>query len=265
VDPEHLEAWVPTEDKPNARARDLALSVHPGIGTLTTLERIENSYSLLGVKKFTREYFNVFGAEGSNTALIPQPLWIASALPLSTAEKPDISALCIFVHPDGDWASVVQAWKGTDGRTHVGLLHHQEGTKGFSKQVLLLQRKFNRPITFDSASAATANVMTELRTARPAPAERPMIFADVKRAAVNFMTLLREDQLRHYDQKEMNDAVEVAVKRAMGTGNSWGFGRPKGKDSADITPVEAAALAAYALESERAMSTGVNIGFFDAA
>jgi hypothetical protein len=263
TDPEWLEAWEPTDDKPTAKAKALTLAMHPGIGTLTTLDRIENSYERLGVKKYTREYFNLFGAEGSTLALIPQPLWQAAALAVSTAEKPEVSALCVYVHPDADWASLVQAWRDKDGRTHVGLLHHQSGVSGFAKKVLLHARKLQRPLTYDSASAATENVMKELRDARPRPAERPMLFRDIKRAAVLFMTLLREDGLRHYDQQEMNQAAEITVKRTMGTGSSWGFGRPKGQDSADITPIEAAALAVYALEDERATSTKVTIDFFD--
>lgn len=254
LDPEELESW--------ANVESLALQVHPGIGTLTTLERIQQNYELLGVKKFTREYLNVFGAEGSNTALIPQPLWVASALP-DWSTPPEVSSLCVFVHPDADWASLAQAWKDSDGRTHVALLHHQSGVKGFTKQVILMARKLGRPITYDSGSPATENVMKEIREARPRPSERPMIFKDIKRAAVHFMQLIREDNLRHYDQAELNQAAEIAVKRAMGTGGAWGFGRPKGKDSADITPIEAVALAAYALEDERAPSKP-RIEFFDA-
>jgi hypothetical protein len=254
LDPEALADWD--------AVRPLALQVHPGIGTLTTLERIEQNYRLLGVKKFTREYLNIFGAEGSNTALIPQPLWHAAALPSWTTPA-EVSALCVFVHPDADWASLVQAWKDADGRTHVALLHHQEGVKGFARKVVLTARKLGRPLTYDSGSPATENVMKEIRDARPRPAERPMIFKDIKKASVHFMTLLREDKLRHFAQPELDAAAAVAVKRAMGTGGAWGFGRPKNQDSADITPIEAAALAVYALEDERPIGR-VAIEFFDA-
>lgn len=252
IDPAELEAWEPDEDHPEARAGELVAAMHPGIGTLTTLDRIANNYKFLGVEKFTREYFNVFGAEGSNVALIPAPLWAASALPLTVATRPDLSSVCLFVHPDALYASVVQAWKDSDGRIHVGLLHHQAGVKGLASQVLMLARSTNRPIVFDTASAATANVMQEMREARPAPQERPMISVDVRRAAVRFMTTLREDNLRHHDQQELNAAAEIAVKRAWGTGAGWGFGRPdpKRRPQDDITPIEAAALAVYALDSE---------------
>lgn len=256
IDPEALESWE--------TVAPLVEASHPGIGWSTPLSAVEDDFNSPPMRKnFPAEILGMFGAEGSNVGLIPQPLWLAAALP-EWGTKPDVSALCVFVHPDADWASLVQAWKDKDGRTHVALLHHQDGVKGFAKQVVLIARKLNRPITWDSASPATTNVMTEVREARPRPAERPMVFKDVKRAAVHFMTLLREDKLRHYAQPELDNAAAIAVKRPMGQGNAWGFGRPKRQDSADITPIEAAALAAYALEDERAAAP-VRIDFFDAA
>lgn len=253
IDPEWMEAWEPDEDHPSGKARELVEGMHPGLAGLTTLERIENSYRMLGAKRFIREYFGIFGDEGSNVALIPQPLWRAAALPLSDAAKPDLSSLCLFVHPDALWASLVQAWKGADGRTHVGLVHHQSSVAGLAKKVLTLSRSLGRPVVYDSASAATANVLADLKEARPPLQTRAMISNDVKRAAVRFMSLIREDGLRHHEQQEMNAAAEIAVRRAFGTGNGWAFGRPdvRRRPGDDITPIEAAALAVYALETEQ--------------
>ncbi|WP_341941735.1 hypothetical protein [Microbacterium sp. LWH10-1.2] len=271
TDPDELERWEPDEDHPRARARELTEQMHPGIGTLTTLDRIQNSYERLGVKKYTREYFNLFGAEGGSTALVPQPLWISSALPLDSltpADKPAVSSIVFQVNRDADYASVAQAWKDKDGRTHVALLHHQTGVKGLAKTLVMTSRSQKRTLIFDgggAGGAANANIIAELETASPRPASRALTPRESRRASVHFMTLLKEDRLRHYDQLELNSAVEIAVKRAWSTGTGWGFGTPKGQDDADITPIEAAALAVYALETERPASTGAIIEFFDAA
>lgn len=255
IDLDELEEWTPTADFPRARVRELVIASHPGIGWTTPLEAIEDDFKTPAMRRgFNAEILGIFGSEGSNVALIPAPLWTAAALPLQDAAKPDVSTLCLFVHPDGDWASLVQAWKGKDHRTHVGLLHHQAGVKGLGKKVLVHARNIGRPIIFDSASAATANLMRELAEARPAPAQRPMVANDVKRAAVKFTTMIREDGIRHYGQLEMDAAAGIAVRRAFGTGNGWAFGRPdpRKRPGDDITPIEAAALAVYALDAERA-------------
>lgn len=254
TDLDELQEWEPTPEFPGARVRELVLASHPGIGYTTPLEAIEDDFNTPAMRKnFPAEILGIFGSEGSNVALIPAPLWAAAALPLQDAKKPDVSTICLFVHPDGDWASLVQAWKGADDRTHIVLLHHQAGVKGLAKRVTMLARKVKRPIIFDSASAATANVMREIAEHRPAPAQRPMVANDIKRAAVRFTTLIRDDRVRHYNQPEMDAAAEIAVKRAFGTGNGWAFGRPdpRKRPGDDITPIEAAALAVYALDSEK--------------
>lgn len=267
LDPEELEAWEPDEEHPKARARELTLAMHPGIGTLTTEDRIANGYKRLGVKKFTREYWNIFGTEGSNIALIPQPLWVASGLQLTdltATDRPEVCSLSMFVHPDADWASLVQSWTGEDGRIHLGVLHHQDGVKGFAGKVLEVSREFNRPVTYDTSSRATENIVRELQEAYPAPLFRPLISKDVGRAAVYFMTQLREDKLRHYNQEPLNDAAAIAVKRNWGTGNGWSFGRAdvKNHPEADITPIEAAAMAVYVLKDELPTTGEVTFGFY---
>ncbi len=254
TDTDGLETWEQVEP--------LVLAAHPGIGWSTPLSAIEDDWNSPPMRKgFFAEILGIAGAEGSNTALIPTPLWTAAAVPLSEAAPAAVSSLCLFVHPDGDFASLVQAWAGADGRTHIALVHHQAGQKNLARNVLAIARKLGRPITFDSASAATANVLTELRAARPAPQERPMLSRDVRKAAVLFTSAIREDKLRHHDQQEMNSAAEIAVKRAWSSGGGWSFGRPKRRDDADITPIEAAALAVYALQTEKPTGTVPSIVF----
>lgn len=264
TDPDELERWEPDEDHPRARARALTEAMHPGIGTLTSLDRIQNSYERLGVKRYTREYFNLFGAEGSNTALINAPIWQASAVPLPEAgmEVPDLFALSFYVHPDGLWASVGAAWRGADERIHVGLLWHQSGTKGFAKQLLLLARKHKRPVIYDSQSNAAAVELAILASARPAPQLQGLVTNDVSRGVVHFLKTLNEDGIRHYDQQELNQATEIAVKRGWGTAGKFAFGRPPKDPDRDITGLEAVSMAAYALDGQREMSSDVQIDWF---
>ncbi|MDT0142788.1 hypothetical protein [Microbacterium sp. PRC9] len=260
TDPELLETWDTAEA--------LILSMHPGIGTLTTLERIKNNFNLLGVKKFTREYFNLFGAEGSNVALIPQPKWLESIseTALDDVELPEVFALSTFVHPDALYASVAASWLDEEGKTHVALLWHQEGVQGFSKKLLLLARKHKRAIIFDTASNSTQVEMGQIRESTPRPSEKPQLAKDISRAAVHFMNTLNQGKLVHYNQEELNGAVEIAVKRTWGDSGSWAFGMPKKANriqrESDITGLEAVALAAYVVKDEKPTSTGISIDFF---
>jgi hypothetical protein len=73
----------------------------------------------------------------------------------------------------------------------------------------------------------------------------------VRRGATKTLKLLDEGVLSHWRQTELDHAVEIAVKRQIGTAGGFGFGRPKGDYAADITPIEAVALAVQFLGEKR--------------
>ncbi|WP_322412079.1 hypothetical protein [Microbacterium invictum] len=254
IDPEELVAWEPDEEHPLAHAGELIQQMHPGLYGLTTLDRIANSFKRLGVKKFTREYFGLFGAEGSNVSIISMPKWTSSTLPLDAAGRvaPTRFSFVTVVNPTATYAAVGVAWIGRDKRVHVGLIHHQAGVTGFGKKVLTLSRKWKKIITWDGGSNATAVEINQLRESRPKPTERVLVTRDIGKAAVHFTNLINQDRLRHHDQPELTNAVEIATKRAIGQFGAWGFGGPKGKEDYDIVGLEAVALAAYALDQEKA-------------
>lgn len=268
TDPDAFEAWEPTEARPRGAMRSLVQKYHPGLGWTTAEDAIRSDYNL-EPSSFPAEYLGIWGSEGSNTALIPQPLWTASTLPQGHEDanrSAPVSSVVVQVSRDADYVSVVRAWNGADNRVHIVLAKHALSLKGFAPELLAYLRKHNRPVSYDTGgagAAATANLVSLLREASPAPTERPLTPKDSRRASVYFMQLLREDRLRHYGQLEMDTAAELAVKRNWSTGTGWGFGTPKGREDADITPIEAAALAVYALQDEREISTTVSIDFFD--
>jgi len=260
LDPRALEAWEADEEHPLARVRELVIAAHPGIGFTTPLSVIEEDWNTPAMRKnFPAEILGLFALEGSNTALISAPKWNEAAKPMSNAGKtaPRKFALAAFIDRDSLYASVAAAWTGADKKIHVGLLHHQTGVQGFATVLAKLAKKHKKAITHDSFSNAMAVQLRSIREARPAPLERPLGSRDVARAAVNFVNVLNDGNLRHHDQAELNAAVDIAVKRAFSSGTGWAFGRPKNRDDADITGLEAAALAVYALDQERDGSASI--------
>lgn len=265
VDPEELEDWEPSDEHPRARVRELVELSHPGIGWTTPLEAIEDDWGTPAMRKnFAAEILSLFGSEGSNTALLSQPKWLASALPLDAAGSvaPKRFSFVPVVNPTATAAAIGVAWLGADKLVHVGLLHHQIGVQGFGKKVLTLSRKHKRTVTYDGGNAATSVEIQQLREARPKPVERVLVTRDIAKAAVHLTNLLNQDRLRHHDQPELNAAVEIAVKRPIGQYGGWGFGGPKGREDYDIVGLEAVAMAAYVLDQEKAASAGVEIGFY---
>lgn len=263
IDPEELEDWEPTPEHPRGRVRALVETYHPGIGWTTPIEAVEDNFRKFPREKFLAEYLGMFGTEGSNIGLIVPATWERSVRPGDLPQPPKRFTLAISIHPDGLWASIGVAWKHTDRaddlvtaaleldgtaapaveRTAVGLLWHQQGVQGFANKVLQFARKYKASIIYDQLSQS-AGVETEtLARAMPRPTLVPAQTVDVRRGATKLLKLLEEDELVHWRQQRLDDAVGIAVKRPIGTAGGFGFGRPKGDYAADITPVEAISLA----------------------
>lgn len=263
---EELADWEPSEAHPRANVRALIDKHHPGIGNLTTIEAVERNFRLQPREKFIFEYLGIFGNEGTSSTLIAPALWDATTVPGSLPENPGRFALAIAIHPDGLWSSVSVAWHHTlepldlvavaedlagqdrETRTAIGLLHHQQGTKGFWQRVLLLARTHRVPVVYDSASQSVAVEVAQLEKAMPAPELTPAKTLDVRQGATKLLKLLEEKELAHWRQDRLDTAAAIATKRAIGTYGGFGIGRPKDQADADITPLEAATLALQFLD-----------------
>ena len=261
VDEDELAAWEPDEVHPRARVGELVAKYHPGIGTLTTLDAVRSNYHLQPRQKFIFEYLGIFGDEGAATTLIKPVDWARTTIAGALPDAPEAFSLALAVHPDGLWSSIAVAWNHTleptdlvavaleaegaepEQRTAIGLIHHQHGTKGLWQRALVLAAKHRVPIVYDAASQAAAVEVAQLMKARPAPDLIAAKTLDVRQGATRLLKLIDEGMLAHWQQKPLDNAAQVAIKRSIGTYGGFGLGRPKDQPDADITPLEAASLA----------------------
>lgn len=263
---EELADWEPTDINPRGGVRALVERHHPGIGNLTDLDDVRRNYVLQPRQKFIFEYLGIFGDEGTATTLITPAGWTRTTVPGALPPAPARFALAIAIHPDGLWASVGVAWHHVlepldlvavaedlagserETRTAIGLLHHQQGTKGFWQRVLVLAREARVPVIYDSASQAAAVEVGNLERAAPAPELIPAKTLDVRQGATKLLKLIDENGLAHWHQERLDQAAAIATKRAIGTFGGFGLGRPKDQPDADITPMEACTLALQYLD-----------------
>ncbi|WP_123944022.1 MULTISPECIES: hypothetical protein [unclassified Frondihabitans] len=222
----------------------LVLAAHPGIGTLTTLEKMQANYEKITPAQFAAEYLSIFGNSGAATGLINSQLWTLAGDDGALPSVPDTFGLAMSVHPDGLGASLAAAWR-VDGVAHVGLLWHSTRPAGLVARALAVAREHRVAIVHDGQASATTVEADILARERPRPRMAPQLWGPVSTAASLFVKELDAMNMRHYSQPAFDEAVRVAVKRGTATSNKWGFGRPRKDPSADITPLEAAALALY--------------------
>jgi hypothetical protein len=220
---------------------------HPGIGNLTPLTVIRRNFEKLPRAQFLREYLGVWPAGGAGRFLNPQR-WAESAIPGELPAPPDHFSVAFQVHPDGLSASIVAAWRDSQGNAHIGILDHRPGTEWLAPAALSIARKHRTPLVHDTYGGPNNVQVEALQRARPRPRFEPQTMADVKTAAALLVKELDDGKLRHYAQDEMDEAARLAVKRRIG--NGWGLGRGTDADE-DITPLEAAALALRAYDGSK--------------
>ncbi|MCR2785431.1 MULTISPECIES: hypothetical protein [unclassified Microbacterium] len=218
----------------------LILAAHPGIGNLTTLETIKSNYDALGVEKFAREYLSVFGKIGEGAGVLNQQRWLESAAS-GTPEIPDhfaIGAACSFTQ---GFSSLVAAWRDEDGKAHGYVLDHRKGTTWLADAGAKLSITHNLPIVYDSASSPMRVEVEAMQHMQPTPWLAPQNFPNVTTAAALVTKSVNTGNAVHYSQPAMSDAAKIAVRRSAGA--SWALGRPPKDPDADISALEAWALA----------------------
>lgn len=251
--PTELDSW-------EAGAGALIEKLHPGLDGLTTLDIIRDNFPDLGAERFALEYLNHFGDEHGNSTLLSVAAWSKGQQPGDAPEGISDATLAVAIHPYGHWASIAVAWHVTgatdlasaawelDGATmsepHVGvkLVHHQRGVEGIERALLSISRTLRTPIIYDHGTSQTrAAVERLLSRAVPKPEVMPYQLGDAKVAAAQLVTGLESGAVWHWKQGPLDKAASIAVRQSMGQG--FLIRGTKGDETADVTPLEAIALA----------------------
>src|SRR5690606_23677863 len=87
--------------------------VHPGIGTLTTLETILKRFRKMQLPQFEREYMCRFPTDNATDAISPEA-WEAAKI--ERVERPARVGIAFDCAYDGSSASIVYAWRDSEGR-----------------------------------------------------------------------------------------------------------------------------------------------------
>lgn len=219
-------------------------STHPGIGTLTDVETIQNNYDKLPRPNFLREYLGIWPEDFSRSA-IDAEAWKACAS--SFEKKPDYFAFAFDVAVDGSVAAIAAAWR-VDGKAFVEIVEHKQGTDWLVPRLRELSRRYRAPIGHDTVGAALVEAEA-LNRLRPRPRVAPLAYRDLAPGCARFMKDLLEHNLRHFDQASLNDAALKAVKRPLGE-NGWAW--TKRNSGGDITPLVAATMALRTFDNGKA-------------
>lgn len=266
--PEQLASWEPDDDNPAGRVRELVELSHPGVGYTTPIEAVEDHFYSFPREKFLREYGGLFGLEGAVDRIIPASQWARAVTDEPFPEQlPTRVSVAMKAHHLGTAAALAIAWEYEEPRDlveealdltghptrprrrAVALWDHVRGDlTGFDRKVLLKLRRTRAALVYDKHGYTESIAEKKIALASPKPRLTPTKQADIPQSTVRLLQALEDGTLVVFRDSELDRAADIATRRAFGRYGSFSFGAPKADPDADVTPLEAAALALHFLD-----------------
>lgn len=194
-------------------AMQLLESVHPGVGTLTTIETMRENYRDIPRPQWAREYLSLW-PETFGALAVPLEQWIAAARAVKP-RRPDRVAFGLDIKPGGSVAAIVAAWRSANGVAHAEVVEHRSGTVWIPDRLQeLTQRYRGATVAFDDIAEGKATA-TEAARLKPRPNMKLQTYSETAAGCVQVLRELERGTFRHYDQIGLNDAVNHAAKREI--------------------------------------------------
>lgn len=222
----------------------LWLRIHPGIGTLTTLEKMRSRRKAFADPEWSREYMGLWPVS-ADSAVIPAHVWEAAAV--ARQPIPQSVSFGYDLAPNGSAAAIVAAWRDAEGTAYVELIAHESGTAWVRDRMTALALKYRAPVGFDGIGANKV-VQEEVERARSGAKRwlRPLTRGAVTPSCVTFLRDLEDGRLKHFGQEGLTAATAFAAKRTWQDGKLWAWGQVA--SGGDITPLVAATMALRAYD-----------------
>jgi phage terminase large subunit-like protein len=230
-------------------------AAHPGLGTLTTIEKVRARFDKLPRPQFQREYLGQWPYDINTRAINPDD-WAAGRVPAWPA-APARFALGYDIAPDQSCAALVAAWRDTDGLPWVEVVRHGLGDAWLPKEIHDWSRRHTGlRVGYDNIHAGNVAVADRLERARPKPKLVPLGTAQITAAAAQLAQDITEHRLRFKVDPALEAAVDVATRRTIGDA-SWAWGRRR--SGGDISALVAAtnALKVFDLDTRPANRVGM--------
>lgn len=217
------------------RAIAILETMHPGIGTLTTLERMRKVWrSASDRPRWAREYLSLW-PEHAGEVIIAPDVWAPLGLTAAPHRPaPGRLALGFKVQHGGGAAAVTVAWRSATGHAHVQVLAHRLGTKWLGKYVADLARKYRAPVGYDATPEAAATA-AEITREFPHVDLVRLGWQDMNAGCVQLAREIDRGTLRHQNQAELTVAALQAGKRIVrGNAHAWLFDYPADIDGSPL-------------------------------
>lgn len=242
---DELEKMRPEERKAFLDDRRNWYAALPAVAAGRVPERsIEALRRKLKDRGFAREILGCWPvqvSDGGAWAVISELAWGARG---GLTERPSEDGVVVAADvawPDGQSASVALAGRVGDDETSVQVTDHRPGTSWVVPRLLELQKRWEPAAIVIDRKGPAAVLVTAVEEAGLDVTW--MSTDDVVQAHSEFVAGVKGDEptVRHYDQQELADALEVADRRPLGEAFAWG----RRASETDISPLVAATNAVW--------------------
>lgn len=200
---------------------------NPGLGYRLSLDYLQDELNDLSPDGFAREHLGIWDDAASDGAF-DWSAWMALLDTNPTVTSPSFG---IATAPDRSWSAVCAAWRRPDGAIQLLLGDdYRRDATWIPDRVAELRSRWGGRVLVDQASRGLVSGAVELSQADRAKADNALSDA------------LLSGQLRHGNEGALNTAVRMARWRSVGDTRVL-----DAKGEFDISPIRAAALAAWSL------------------
>lgn len=187
---------------------------------------------------FGRERLGLW-ADGGRQAVFPPGAWEAAADQKSAIVGP--IAFAVEVAQDRSWSCIAASGTRPDGLIHVQVAENHRGTDWVAAKLRELGADEVALSPNSPAGALIEDIEKHDVRVHKVPTQ------DYAQACGHFYDLVRDGQVRHLIQGELEASIEGAVKKP--SGDAWIFDRRR--SDVDISPLAAVVLAAHLASLER--------------
>jgi hypothetical protein len=230
---------------------------NPSYPDRTPERAIRRLRRLLDDDDFMREVLGIWDSE-HNGRVIPEALWSA----LVEQEEVDPASLrpvvfAVAVTPMQDAASISISGRRSDGLAHIEVVDARAGTGWVIERLAALAQRWRPASIVLDAGGPAGSLLPSLAECGVDVTKAST--TDYAQACGAFYDAAKNGQFRHNSAPELADKLNkaVAAGRKRSLSDRWAWGR---KGSADITPLEAATLALWALPAHRTYDVLESIG-----
>jgi hypothetical protein len=203
--------WETVEDEDSAL--ELLQTCHPGIGTLTTLDKMVKNYRSMAKPQWAREYLSMWPETFGTTAIVPEQ-WNHARL-LTKKTKPAKMAFGLAIKPGGAASSIVAAWRDARGTAYIEVVDHRQGTSWLPKRMQELTTKYRgSTIAYDDIGEGKATA-AECAPLQPKVKLRMQTYRETSAGCIQFLRELDRGTIKHFDQVGLNEAAVKAGKREI--------------------------------------------------